>query len=306
MSYLAAHVHAGEGAMYRSFQYLRPDSPEEACELKARNGRQAHFWAGGTDLLLEWRRGAVEIEYCIDLSYLSELRAIRLYDREIEIGALATIAALQECRGFDKSHAVLHDVASQFATPQIRNIATIGGNLCHAAPSADFAVALIALGAEMKLLGRKGERTLPIDAFFTGVKRTAMQADELLVEIRVPQAPARSACTFTRVTRSSVDIALVNSAVHLMVDEAGIIRQARIALGAVAPVPFRSKAAEEMLLNRRFDEVDDEALERVGERAAADARPITDLRASAAYRRYVCDVLVKRALRRALCELQEG
>ena len=292
--------------MARSFRYLRPKSPREACEFKAEYGPEAMFWAGGTDLLLAWRRGAVNIEYCIDLSYLNDLRTIREGDRQTILGALVTIASLEAYEGLQNGRSVLLKVASQFATPQIRKIATLGGNLCHAVPSADFAVALIALDAEVKLLAVRGERILPLEAFFQDVKQTALEKDELLVEIRIPHLPDRSACAFQRIGRSAVDIALVNAAVRLTMDEQGRISQARITLGAVAPVPLRSTAAEEMLLGMRIDQMTEVTLDQVAERAAADTRPISDVRTSAAYRKHVSKVLVKRGLDQVLGELGEG
>jgi carbon-monoxide dehydrogenase medium subunit len=164
----------------------------------------------------------------------------------------------------------------------------------------------MALDAEVNLMSVDGERTLPIEAFFKDAKQTALQHDELLVEIRIPHPPPRSACSFQRTTRSVVDIALVNAAVHLTTDEQERILQARIALGAVAPVPIRSRAAEEMLLGKRIDEIDEETLDQVGERAAADTRPITDVRTSAAYRKHVSNVLVRRGLDQVLNELGGG
>jgi carbon-monoxide dehydrogenase medium subunit len=252
--------------MSRSFDYMRPTSPEEACELKAKYRGDAVFWAGGTDLLLEWKRGARAFDYCIDLS------------------------------GLD----VMREVARNFATPQIRTTATIGGNLCHAVPSADYAVALLALDAEVKLLSVGGERTLLVEDFIVDVKQTELRTDELLVEIRIPHPPPRSACAFQRVTRTSVDIALVNAAVRLTVDQDERVSEARIALGAVAPVPFRSKVAETMLVGKVLDEIDEGLLDQVGLRAAEDTRPISDVRTTASYRKHISSVLVTRALDEAI------
>lgn len=291
--------------MTQTFQYLQPESPREACELKAKYGQKAVFWAGGTDLLPGWRRGAVEFEYCIDLSYLDSLRYIRPDDQQISIGALTTIASLESYKGFKNEHSVLLKVANQFATPQIRNIATLGGNLCHAVPSADYAPPLIALDAEVRLLSTAGERTLPLNLFFTGVKQTALENDELLVEIKIPVLPSRSTCAYLRKARTSVDIPQINVAVRLTVDGQESISHARIALGAVAPIPFRSEDAEELLIGNRIFEIRDELLEQVGECAAAATRPISDVRTSAAYRKYVSKVLVKRALIEALETLKE-
>ena len=292
--------------MAGSFQYLRPTSPREACALKAEYGPAAAFWAGGTDLLLAWRRGAADFEYCIDLSDLEGLRTIRREEVGLRVGALSTIASLETCGDLANGQAVLLEVARQFATPQIRNTATLGGNLCHAVPSADFAIPLLALDAQVKLMEIGGERTLPLQEFFTGPKQTALRESELLAEVYIPDLPPRSACSFQRMARSAVDIALVNAAVRLTVGGGGTISQARIAMGAVAPVPLRSMPAEEMLLGRRLAEVEGGLLDQVSERAAADTRPITDVRTSAAYRKQVAKVLVRRGLKQVLDELGEA
>jgi CO/xanthine dehydrogenase FAD-binding subunit len=290
-------VHGGwEIIMSRSFEYLRPISPAEACELKAKYKGEAAFWAGGTDLLLEWKRGAKELDRCIDLTFLSDLRFIREEDEHTTIGALTPIAAIETYSQFHQGLSVLKEVTKQFATPQIRTIATLGGNLCHAVPSADFAVALIALDAEVKLMSLEGERIVPLEAFFKEAKQTALKEDELLVEITIPHPPRHSECAFQRVTRTSVDIALVNAAVRLMVDEKDCVLEARVALGAVAPISFRSNAAEELLLGKGLDEINEELSDQVGKRAAEETRPISDVRTTAAYRKHVSRVLVQRAL----------
>jgi carbon-monoxide dehydrogenase medium subunit len=291
--------------MAQSFQFLQPNSPQEACVLKAKYGRKAVFWAGGTDLILEWRRGVVNFEYCINLSNLNDLRYIRQEEKHTSIGALTTITSLEKHRGFNNGLSVLPQVAYNFATPQIRNTATLGGNLCHAVPSADYAAPLIALDTKVRLLAVSGERTLPLIAFFKDVKQTALEKDELLVEVLIPTPPPLTACTFKRVGRSSVDIALVNTAVRLTMDKKERIINARIALGAVAPVPFRSESAEELLIGHQFYEIKDEFLEKVGDQAAADTRPISDVRTNAAYRREVTRVLVKRALAEVLEQIKE-
>lgn len=290
--------------MSGSFQYLRPNSPIEACELKVKYKHEAAFWAGGTDLLLEWKHGARTIDYCIDLTYLSDLRYISFDNGHTTIGALTPIAAIEAHTQFADGLVVLRDVANQFATPQIRTTATLGGNLCHAVPSADYAVPLLALDAEVKLMSTEGERSLPMEEFFKDVKQTALREDELLVEVMIPQHPPRSACAFQRVTRTSVDIALVNAAVRLTVGEGDRVAEARIALGAVAPVPFRSKAAEERLVGMALDNLDDNLVDQIGETAAEDTRPISDVRTTAAYRKHVSSVLVQRALAEVIGKLR--
>lgn len=291
--------------MAQSFHFLQPNSPQEACKLKKKYGRKAVFWAGGTDLLLEWQGGAVNFEHCINLSNLNDLSYIHQEEKQTSIGALTTIADIEHHNGFENGLSVLPRVAKFFATPQIRNTATLGGNLCHAVPSADYAVPLIALDAKVRLLAVSGERTLQLTALFKDVKQTTLEQDELLVEILIPAPPPLTACTFQRVGRTSVDIALVNAAVRLTMDKQERIIQSRIALGAVAPVPFRSERAEELLFGHHINEINGEFLEKVGRQAAVDTRPISDVRTNAAYRREASKVLVKRAIKEALVQLQE-
>ncbi len=286
--------------MSNTFEYLRPASILEACELKAKFGKSASFWAGGTDLLLEWRNGIAQFEYCIDLSYLSDLDHIKQKNGLVHIGSLTRISSLEKHSEFPNWASVLQEVALQFATPQIRNTATIGGNLCHAVPSADYAIALLTLDAEVTLKSLSGERNIPMDEFFTGVKATSLEEDELLTEIRIPTPPSQTEVSFLRITRTTVDIALVNVAVRLTIDDAGLIDEARIALGAVAPTPFRSTSAEALLVGKDISAINNELISEVGRQAAEDTRPITDVRASAAYRREVSKVLVKRGLEQVL------
>lgn len=291
--------------MIRSFQHLRPGTPHEACEMKARHGSRAVFWAGGTDLLLQWRRGAIDFEYCIDLSDLDDLRQIRSNGGATTIGALATIASLQTHESLGRDFPVLLGMADRFATPQIRNVATVGGNLCHGVPSADSAPPLIALGAEVKLVSPVGERILPLESFFEGPKKTALREGEMLAEIGLRRLPERSVCTFERMARSYVDIALASAACRLTVQDEGRTSQARIVLGAVAPVPLRSLGAEVLLVGVPLSDITEELLDGVAERAAMDVRPISDVRTTAAYRKHVSAVLVKRAAAEAVRRLAE-
>jgi carbon-monoxide dehydrogenase medium subunit len=181
----------------------------------------------------------------------------------------------------------------------------LGGNLCHAVPSADYAVPLIVLDSRVKLLSPSGERILPISEFMIGVKQTALKSDEMLIEVQIPTPPPRTSCTFQRVGRSSVDIALVNAAVRLSLDNSSDISHARVALGAVAPVPLRSVSAEEKLIGKNITVIDEEFLEKVGEQAASETRPISDVRTSAVYRKEISKILVIRALKDAIGQLQE-
>jgi len=286
--------------MGRTFKYLRPATCEEACTLKARAPKSSRFLAGGTDLLLQWRDRRVDFEYCVDLSFVRELEYVETRGAETRIGALTRIAAVERSDDLEDGLHVLKEAAEQTASPQVRNIATIGGNLCNAAPSADMAVPLLALGAEACLRSLSGERRVPLDRFFLGVNRTALEEDELLAEIIVPSPKARSSAAFLKVGRNAVDIAIVNVAVALEVDEEGACSSARIVLGAVAPVPMRAAKAESSIVGRGVSEFDGNLTEEVAAEAARETKPITDVRASAEYRRELSRVLVKRAIEAAI------
>jgi len=279
-----------------TFEYLRPTTPIEACSQKAKHGKGAVFWAGGTDLVSEWQDGIVDLKYCIDLSFISDLDYIRSNKEEICIGSLTKVASIEGCADIDGLIPVLSEAASQLGTPQIRNVATIGGNLCHGAPSADLAVPLLVLGAEAKLLSVSGERWVGLEEFFRGVNKTALQEDEILVEIRVPVPPPVTGSSFLKVGRTIVDIALVNAAVRITVDDNGIFSDVKIALGAVAPTPMRSKSAEDLLFGASIAKLDNALLEMAGRKAAEETKPITDIRASAEYRRKISEVLVRRGI----------
>ncbi len=284
-------------AVRSHFDVVRPRSGSEAVAFKQSRGPGAWFWAGGTDLTLMWQRKQVAPETCIDLTALKEFRDIEVSSREIRIGALATLADLERSAGRHALLAVLSDVAKLMCTPQTRSIATVGGNLCNASPAADLSPCFVALDAEVHLLGPTGTRSIILESFFTGVKKTAIGAAEMMTEIRIPLPGPRLAASYRRVARTVVDIALVNASGSILLDEKGRVSRARVALGAVAPVIIRSTEAEAMLAGRFLSEIDDALLEAAGQRASEDACPISDVRASADYRRRMIRVLVKRSLR---------
>lgn len=288
----------------RTFDYLRPTTVDEACELKARHGRTAQFIAGGTDLLTEHRRGNVDMAVCIDLTFIPDLGCFTWED-DIRIGALATLAELTKAEpGDDHPHAAcVSSTAARMGTPQLRTIATVGGNVCHASPCADMAVVMTALGAEATLCSVRGTRTLPMDEFFQGVNQTGLTEDELLTELRVPVGASRAAARYLRAARTSVDLAQASAAVCLTTDDGSTVAGARVAIGACAPVPVSSKAASEILLGLSLAEPNKEAIELAAGRAEWETSPICDIRGSDEYRREVSKVLVRRAIEGCISDL---
>ena len=291
--------------MAKSFEYQRPTTIAEACELKTEHGSSARFLAGGTDLILNWQRGTVNFKHCIDLTFIPDLSYITQTATDLRIGALSTLGAIEAAGGKQNGLAgALGNVARQMCTPQIRTLATIGGNLCNASPAADIPVLLMVLDTQVLIAGASGDRTVPIADFFTKVNQTVLKDDEMVTEIRIPLPSPKAACAYERATRTVVDCNQTNAAVALSLDADGIVTDARISLGAVAPVPIRAKGAEQMLLGMVVANAKKDMIAQVSEQAAAEARPITDLRASAQYRKEISRVLVKRCIESSIVKLE--
>ena len=286
----------------RQFDYLRPDSIDAAIAMKSRHGERARYWAGGTDLMLQWRRGEVMIDHCIDLTHLTGLGGIEELPGEIRIGAMATLDDLDRAASMHPVMEALADTARLMCTKQTRTLATVGGNMCNASPGADLSPLFVALESRCLIEGPNGRREMSMEDFLTGVNRTALGAEELLSAIVVPVPQARREACYRRVARTVVDIALVSAAVSLTAD-AGTITGARIALGSVAPVPVRVTEGERVLAGRSLDDIDASHLKEAAGHASSVARPISDVRAGADYRTRMCPVLVRRALADALKRL---
>jgi CO/xanthine dehydrogenase FAD-binding subunit len=276
------------------FQYFAPRTLDEAVALLAAPGGLARVFAGGTDLLPRLEKRLVRAETLVDLKRIPELRAIACDPTAgLTIGATVRLAELLEVPEVQKSYPAMAEAASQTATVQIRNMGTIAGNLCNGSPCADSVPVLIARGARLALKSPRGERLLPVGAFCKGPGETALAPDELLVRIHVPPPPPSTGFAFAKLpARTHVDISAVNVGV-MVTRKGGACGEARIVLGAVGPVPLRTYQAEAWLAGATLGA---KLLEEVGELAASETRPIDDVRASAAYRRAMTAVLVRRAL----------
>ena len=279
----------------RGFEYSTPSTLQEAVALLSEQG--ARPVAGGTDLFIHIRAGIASPKRLIDLTGLG-LTYIRKERDVVKIGATTTFEELLESEIIRRDLPCLREAAGEVGAVQTRNMATIGGNLCSAVPSADSAPPLLVYDAQVKIAGRKGNRVIALEKFFAGPKKNILQADEILVEIQVPvPAPRTGAHFLKKGRRNAMTLAVSNVAVlfSLAKDER-TIDQARVALGAVAPVPLRAKQAEAIL---QGNAVSAALIDRAASSAADEIAPISDLRATAAYRREVSRVLVKRALEHA-------
>lgn len=279
--------------LFRPKKYFRPGTVSEAVSLLSELGEGARIIAGGTDLLVE---KPPDVDFLVDITSLP-LDYIEDDGKSLKIGALTNLETMVRSDKLEGPYAVLAEAAGQFGHRNARNLATIGGNLCSSVPSADMAPPLIVLDAGVRIAGPGGERTVPIVEFFVFVRRNVLKADEVLVEVQVPAQPPRTGTAFSKIGRTSVDIAVVNASVRLGLGEEGSCQDVRIALGAVAPTPMRTVEAEDLL---RGKVIDDDLIERAARTASREIKPISDVRSSAEYRREASLVLVRRCIRKAL------
>jgi carbon-monoxide dehydrogenase medium subunit len=280
-----------------SFEYAEPSSISEAVALLARHGDRARILAGGTDVLTALKEGWERPEWIISLGRIPDLSYIR-YDEHagLRIGALTTVRSVETSPIVRSRYPALAGAAATLASVQIRNLATVAGNLCRAAPSADTAPILMALQAEVRLIGPAGERVVPLGSFFTGPGRTALARDELLTEIAMPPPSAHAGAAYIKHSpRHAMDLAVVGVAVAVTLD-GRLCCDVRIVLGAVAPVPLRARLAEHALIGR---EVTPALAGKAGRLGAGEAQPISDLRGSAEHRRAMVALLTRRAVLQA-------
>jgi carbon-monoxide dehydrogenase medium subunit len=284
----------------RRFEYFAPQSLAEAIALFGEKGKGGRALAGATDLVPQMKEGTEKIpmpSYVVSLRRLPELRGIEFSEGNgLRIGAAVTMAELAESPIVRERYRALADGAGVVGSVQTMNMATVGGNVCNAAPSADTAPALLAYEAAAVIAGPDGERELPLSEFWRGPNATALQPGELLRELRLPAPPASTGGVYVRQTpRKQMDIAVVGVAVLLTL-EGDRIRRARLALGAVAPTVIRARQAEAALEGQPAGQA---LFAKAAEAAAAEARPISDQRGSAEFRRHLVRVTTERCLQEA-------
>jgi CO/xanthine dehydrogenase FAD-binding subunit len=281
----------------RRFELALPDSLA-ACQRALADGPDVKLVAGGTDLLPQMKNGVVKVRRVVDLSALPELKVIeRLADGGLRVGAGVSARSLELADEARNGFMSLAESAGVVGSLQIRHLATLGGNLANAAPSADMAPPLLALEAECVIAGPRGRRSVPAAEFFQGVRRTVLAPDELLVEIVIPAPGPGSGGTYIRHTpRRELDIAVVGVASQLTIQDGRCVK-ARIALAAVAPTPVRATAAEARL---EGEAVTSQLIEEAAQLALMAASPISDQRGSAEFRRHLVRVLTRRTVTIAL------
>ncbi|MCB2189716.1 MAG: xanthine dehydrogenase family protein subunit M [Deltaproteobacteria bacterium] len=285
------------------FAYHRPAGIAEALALLAEHQDRAAVLAGGTDLLVNLKHKLKNPAVLVDLAGIPGLAQVEETAGALRVGPLCSARGLSRDATVRAQATALALGAGVLGSPQVRNRATVGGNVCNARPAADMCVPLLALGASACLRASEGEREVPLAEFFLGPGATVRRPTEILVGLQVPAAQAGAGSGYQKLgLRKALEIALVNVAAFLTLEKDGkTIAGARVALGSVAPTPILSPGAAAALVGR---EAGPAALAQAGEAAAADCRPIDDHRGSAAYRRDMVAVLTRRALEAALAQAQ--
>jgi carbon-monoxide dehydrogenase medium subunit len=281
------------------FEYLEPESIEEALTVLSQYQGKSNIIAGGTDLMLQMRNKAIRPEYVVDITRIPGLEYIAFDGQQgLRLGALTTIRALETSPELQRKYPVISQAASQLGSVAIRNVATVGGNLCNALPSAETSQALVALSAHVRVVSPRGERTMDLEGFFTGVGKTLLQPDEILLEILVPEpAPHTPGIYIKHSPRGPIDLAIVNVAVLMTMEpDHKVCRDAKIVLGAVSPTPLRARKAENVLKGER---VNGPLIDRAAQVASDEAHPrYGSIRGSFEYKKEMVRVLTGRAIRK--------
>ena len=277
------------------FRYVCPKTIEEALKILKEERVNACIAAGCSNLLPKIRDKKLSPKLLVDITNIGKLKGISQKKGKICLGPLTTIAELVNSKLLFKEYPILHQAAEQFADPVVRNNATIGGNLVTASPAADMAVPLLTLDALIKIESIRQQREVRLKDFFLGPGRTVLREDEMITEIEFERSNInKNGCYIKLGLRKAMAIAVASIVINLEVKENKIV-QVRIAMASVAPTPIRLTATEEFLQDQ---EVNDELLEKAINKVREEVNPISDIRASDEYRRYVSGILFKRAFKK--------
>lgn len=284
-----------------NFDYVEPQTLEEALALLQEHGDEAKILAGGTALLVFLKKELAAPALLINLRRLTQLRGIEENGGGLRIGSLVTHREVETSHAVRRRLPIVAETFHKVATPRIRNMGTIGGNLCHGDPNVDPPSILLALSARVKLASARGEREVALEDFFVDYYETAKEPDEILTEVLIPDPPANAVAAHVKFLPKTVDdFATVGVAAVLTVEGNGaapLCRDIRLALNAVASRALRATGAEALLKGRALTA---EALQEAGEAAAGEVDPIPDVRGSANYKREMVKVMVRRVIRQAL------
>lgn len=283
----------------QKFEYLMPTTVDEAISLLVSHGDRAKYISGGTDVMVKVKEGKIQPHYLVSLRRLQGLDQIVYKDGELRIGATVTHRMLELSPVIRKHFPILVDAVTHIGSVQIRNVATIGGNIVNAVPSADGAIPLIALGAQVRIRGPKGERSMALEDLFIGPGQTLLETGEILLEFVIPRLSPRTGAAYVKHTRrEAMELPLLGVAVLVsLAEDMATCTEARIGLGVLAPTPMRAKNAEALLKGKALTE---EVLKEAGMAAAEECKARDSIRGEAWYRRDMVEVLVPRMARLAM------
>ena len=285
------------------FEYLSPNQVSEAISLLQKHGEEAKILAGGHSLIPAMKLRFAMPEYLIDISGIDGLEYIHEEDGQLKIGAMTRESSLEESNLVKDNYPLLLDTVKMIADPQVRNMATVGGNLAHGDPANDHPATMIALRASVAVEGPNGRREIGIDDFFPDFFTTALEDNEILTEIRIPASQPGSGGAYQKIERKVGDYAAAAVACQLSLEADGKIQQIGIGLTNVGPVPIRSVGAEG---NLRGKTPDDSLIQESGRLAAEECNPVDDLRGSAGYKRDLVNELTQRAIKISIERAERG
>ena len=280
-----------------AFEYLRPKTIPEAVALLQQHGDDAKILSGGQSLIPMMKLRLARPGFLVDINSIDGLSYIKEEGGFLKIGGLTREAELEGSSVVRSKYPLLMDTAAVIADPQVRNMATVGGNLAHGDPANDHPATMVALGAQVVATGAKGDRVIPIEEFFVTLFTTALKHDEILTEIRIPIPPAKSGGAYFKLERKVGDFATAAVAVQLTLDAGGAVQKAGIGLTNVGPTPIKASKAEDFLKGKKPDAA---TLAQAAQLASDAAQPSSDLRGPAEYKKGLVKELTKRALSRAV------
>ena len=278
------------------FEYHAPASVAEAVKLLDEHGVEASILAGGTDLIPKMKQALLMPRHVVNLKHIPELAGVREEAEQIRIGAFTRLRDIERSIIVTEKLPLLHEAVSAIGSVQIRNMATIGGNICNASPAADSAQALIALDAKANITGPSGKRSIELESFFTGPGRTVLGRGEFLASLTLPYPEAGARGAFVKLGRTSLDLATVSIAVNAKMKKE-TAESIRIVMGAIAPTPLRLRNVEQQLTKKKLTV---EAIEEAGRLVSESIKPITDIRGTAEYRRLASKGIAIEVLTRIL------
>ena len=278
----------------KEFEYVAPASLEEASKLYLSYGEKACLLAGNTDVIPLMKRGLLAPECVVDITKIPDMSYIRVEDSVLKLGALTTIETIRKSPLIEQNYRALHMASEEMGSTLIRNIATVGANICRASPASDMVPPLMVLEAKLKIFGPKGVRTIPLEDFFMGFGKTKIEVGEILYEIEVATSPDKQA--FMKLKRTKEDLAKINISTAFNFSD-GKCAGIKIALGSVAPKVVRAEKTEKFLEGKELSE---ETVEEAKQIIHGEIDPIDDVRSTADYRREMSKVLLGRVIKLAL------